>query len=405
MLAHPAQIGVEHREFEALERIGGWERVIAWAQARQIREIASFMHSAQVRNAAVGASTSQAYDSAVAEVGLMLRVSARTTAARVSDAWSLITRLRGALAAVEHGRITLAKARILDAETLNLSDEHAAQVEEQVLGKARQQTPGQLRAAIRRAVLVADPQAAKEWGEQARRQRGVQMWSESDGICARGEHAVVAELGEGGLILQTVRSTALPTAMAQLIPDHPAGSGTAVSVPADLLPEQEGLTGPEVERALLCGGVRGEDARRFRAMLQGPKLGGGKFGAVRYDRRGAGTLQSSWSSTTRPLAVGTPSKNAASTVAASSPWLLRHAPNSRSALQTCFTPSGCNDCHPPSHGATWTAKPSPTWRPPLRSEYAVCWPYRRFAGCGVSRRLPRSPSGNLCWPFRPWLPT
>ncbi len=56
MLAHPAQIGVEHREFEALERIGGWEWVIAWAQARQIREIASFMHSAQVRNAAVGAS-------------------------------------------------------------------------------------------------------------------------------------------------------------------------------------------------------------------------------------------------------------------------------------------------------------------------------------------------------------
>lgn len=151
------------------------------------------MHSAQARNAALGASTSQAYDSAVAEVGLMLRVSARTAAARVNDACSLTTRLRGALAAVEHGRITLAKARILDAETLNLSDEHATQVEQQVLGKARQQTPGQLRAAIRRAVLVADPQVAEERGEQARRQRGVQMWPEPDGMATLSAYLPAAE--------------------------------------------------------------------------------------------------------------------------------------------------------------------------------------------------------------------
>jgi hypothetical protein len=151
------------------------------------------MHSAQARNAALGASTSQAYDSAVAEVGLMLRVSARTAAARVNDACSLTTRLRGALAAVEHGRITLAKARILDAETLNLSDEHATQVEQQVLGKARQQTPGQLRAAIRRAVLLADPQVAEERGEQARRQRGVQMWPEPDGMATLSAYLPAAE--------------------------------------------------------------------------------------------------------------------------------------------------------------------------------------------------------------------
>jgi hypothetical protein len=50
VLAQPAETGPEHREFEALERIGGWERVIAWAQARQIREMASFMHLAEARN-------------------------------------------------------------------------------------------------------------------------------------------------------------------------------------------------------------------------------------------------------------------------------------------------------------------------------------------------------------------
>jgi hypothetical protein len=64
------------------------------------------------------------------------------------------------------------------------------------------------------------------------------------------------------------------------------GRGTAVSVPAELLPDQQGLTGAEVERALVRGGTRPEDAWRFRAMLRGPKLGGAKFGAARLDRQG-----------------------------------------------------------------------------------------------------------------------
>jgi Domain of unknown function (DUF222) len=182
MLSRPTEVDPEHREFESLERVGAWERVIAWAQAGQLREIASFMRSAQARNAALGACTSQAHESAVAEVGLMLRASARTAAARVGDAWSLCTRLPATLAALEQGRITLAKARILDAETLNLSREHTALVEQQVLTKAQQQTPGQLRGATRRAVLTTDPAAARKRTEQARRERGVRMWPEPDGM-------------------------------------------------------------------------------------------------------------------------------------------------------------------------------------------------------------------------------
>ncbi|MGH3962549.1 MAG: DUF222 domain-containing protein [Pseudonocardiaceae bacterium] len=182
LLAQPAQTDPEHREFETLERVGAWERVIAWAQARQLREMTSFMHSAQARNKAMGACDSQAHDSAVAEVGLMLAASAGTAACRVGDAGSLCTRLPATLAAMEAGRITLAKARIVDAETLNLSEEHTTAVEAQVLAKAPKQTPGQLRAATRRAVLLADPAAAGKRAEQARRERGVRMWPETDGM-------------------------------------------------------------------------------------------------------------------------------------------------------------------------------------------------------------------------------
>ncbi|MGH3533606.1 MAG: hypothetical protein ACRDQG_02700, partial [Pseudonocardiaceae bacterium] len=67
LLAQPAETDPAHCEFEALERVGGWERVIAWAQARQSREMTSFMASAQARNRALGAYDSQAHDSAVAE--------------------------------------------------------------------------------------------------------------------------------------------------------------------------------------------------------------------------------------------------------------------------------------------------------------------------------------------------
>ncbi|MGQ0779187.1 MAG: DUF222 domain-containing protein [Pseudonocardiales bacterium] len=193
LLAYPVGVDPEHREFEALERIGGWERVIAWAQARQAREMTTFVDRAEARNLALGACDSQAHESAVAEVGLMLGVSARTAAVRVGDAWSLCTRLPATLAALESGQITLAKARVVDAETLNLSPEHAALVEAKVLAKAGKQTPGQLRAATRRAVLSTDPAAARERAERARRERGVRMWPEPEGMATLSAYLPAAD--------------------------------------------------------------------------------------------------------------------------------------------------------------------------------------------------------------------
>lgn len=193
MLAQPPDTAAEHREFEALERIGGWERVIAWAQARQAREMTSFMAGAQARERSAGAGDSQAHESAVAEVGLMLAVSAGTAASRVGDARSLCTRLPGTLAALEAGRITLAKARIINTETMSLSDDHTAAVEQQLLPKARRQTPGQLRAATSRAVLSTDPAAARRRAKQARRGRGVRMWPEPDGMATLSAYLPAAD--------------------------------------------------------------------------------------------------------------------------------------------------------------------------------------------------------------------
>ncbi|MEO7196422.1 MAG: DUF222 domain-containing protein [Pseudonocardiaceae bacterium] len=211
MLSRPGDVDPEHREFESLERVGAWERVIAWAQAGQVRAMTSFMRDATARNTAMGAHDMQAHESAVAEVGLMLATSARTAACRVGDAWSLCTRLPATLAALEQGRITLAKARIIDAETVNLSEEHTAAVERLVLAKARKQTPGQLRAATSRAVLTADPAAARKRAEGARRERGVRMWPEPDGMATLSAYLPAAEAtGMFAVLDEHARQTGSP---------------------------------------------------------------------------------------------------------------------------------------------------------------------------------------------------
>src|SRR5260370_65460 len=72
-------------------------------------------------------------------------------------------------AALEAGRIDLPRARvILDAVGV-LSDGHAAAVEAAVLPAAPGQTTGQLRAAVARAVLLLDPDAARRRREEAQK--------------------------------------------------------------------------------------------------------------------------------------------------------------------------------------------------------------------------------------------
>src|SRR5262249_55579139 len=63
-------------------------------------------------------------------------------------------------------------------------EEHAAAVEQQVLDHAPGQTTGQLRAAARRAVLAADPAAARERKERAARDARVERWDEHAGTAA-----------------------------------------------------------------------------------------------------------------------------------------------------------------------------------------------------------------------------
>ena len=124
----------------------------------------------------------QAVESAQAEVALMLRLSPggpRGGSVRPGSWWS---EFPATFAALHAGAITLAKARIIAEGCADLDAAAAAVVERKVLARAPEQTNGQLRAAVRRAVLRVDGEAAVRRRERKRRERGVVLYPERDGM-------------------------------------------------------------------------------------------------------------------------------------------------------------------------------------------------------------------------------
>jgi hypothetical protein len=95
-----------------------------------------------------------------------------------------LRRLPATMTALATGWIDRYKAAVIADEATGLSDDHAAIVEQRILGHAPGQTTGQLRAATRHAVLTADPAAARERKERARRDARVEKWDEHAGTAA-----------------------------------------------------------------------------------------------------------------------------------------------------------------------------------------------------------------------------
>ena len=72
-------------------------------------------------------------------------------------------------------------AAVIADEVTGLDGAHAAAVEAAVIAKAPGQTTGQVRAAAHRAVLAADPAAARERKEEAQKDAAVEVWHEPAG--------------------------------------------------------------------------------------------------------------------------------------------------------------------------------------------------------------------------------
>ncbi|MGZ4631421.1 MAG: DUF222 domain-containing protein [Actinomycetes bacterium] len=172
------------------------QRLIAAAQARQLHRLASLAAACERearRELAVGPSVpGQPCDEAViastaaGEVAVALGVSSWQAHELVELATRLARVLPDTLRAVEAGRLDLSRARLLAQETAVLDDAGARTVQAQLLSAAGTApwdgpSPRAWRARVQRAVVRADPAAARRRREQALADRAVRAFPNGDG--------------------------------------------------------------------------------------------------------------------------------------------------------------------------------------------------------------------------------
>ena len=156
-------------------------RLASWAAALRLAAVSRL---AARREAGARASGDwRPFEHAGDEIAVTLTLTGRSAGRLLSLAMAL-DRLPLTRAALETGAIDERRAEIIADELAGLDDEHAAAVEAALLGKAPGMTSGQLRPALRRAVLATDPQAAKQRKEKALKDARVEVFTETAGTAA-----------------------------------------------------------------------------------------------------------------------------------------------------------------------------------------------------------------------------
>ena len=194
---------------ELIDAVVGYDRLTGWVQARQVRVLAEFARRRPGDDPLLVSSDKVSGISRFApdEVGLALRLSRFSAAARLGQAVQLATRLPETLQAWQEGRLDERKVAAICDATLYLDDEKARAVQDRVLGRASGQTLGQLKGALNRAVLAVDPEGAAQRHRRARRDRRVAVGVEREGMAslwallaapdARAAYAWLTRLAQG----------------------------------------------------------------------------------------------------------------------------------------------------------------------------------------------------------------
>ena len=163
---------------------GAWRRLASWAQARELAAVAQIASRTAARDPDIGAEADgrpvRVPASAAAEVALELSMSRYGAAGWADLAVDLGWRLAATGAALESGDIDVYRARLISEATARLPDDAARAVEQRVLPGSGSQTPGMLRAALRRAVLTADPRGAEQRRRESERQAKVMLYPDED---------------------------------------------------------------------------------------------------------------------------------------------------------------------------------------------------------------------------------
>jgi len=196
-------------------------RVTSWAQATELAVVAQITARSAARDPDAGLGEDgrprAVTRDAAAQTGLALTLSPGAAAWWTDLAVTLGWRLRATGAALAAGQIDLTRARIIAEITAVLDDEAARAVEDQILSGAGGQTYGQLRAAVNRAVILADPRGAEERRRAAERRARVGLYP--------GDHHTATLTGMNLPAVHAAAAMARLTAMARAMQAAGAGGG------------------------------------------------------------------------------------------------------------------------------------------------------------------------------------
>jgi hypothetical protein len=141
-----------------------WQRLGARAAAGQLAAVSELAARRKAEGRANG--DWRAFEHTEDEIAAALTLTRHGAACVFALALGL-DRLPLTRAALATGLIDERRAAVITDELAGLDDEHAAAVEALIIEKAAGQTTGELRPAVRRAVIAADPAAAKRRKEEA----------------------------------------------------------------------------------------------------------------------------------------------------------------------------------------------------------------------------------------------
>jgi hypothetical protein len=174
--------GASDRDLAGLA--AAFRRVASWAQAGELAMVARVAVRSAERDERIGLAAdgrpAQVSRDAAAQVSLGLALSPCGGEAWAQLAVTLQWRLPATGAALAAGDVDLYRAKVIAEATRVLSQEAARAVEGKVLPGAGEMTYGQLHAAVRRAVIAADPQGAEQRREAAERQAAVRLYPDED---------------------------------------------------------------------------------------------------------------------------------------------------------------------------------------------------------------------------------
>jgi hypothetical protein len=195
---------------------GAFRRLASWAQAGELDLIARLaaQSAAADPNAGLAADGRPAFvtGDATAQVALELTMSRPGAEAWAGLAVSLRWRLPATAAALAAGRIDTYRAKIIAEAVIPLSDAAARAVEDRVIPRAGEQTYAQLHAAVRRAVIAADPDGAEHRRQAAERRAKVGLYPGQDHTASLGGYSLPAPEATAGYARICAMAAALQAA-------------------------------------------------------------------------------------------------------------------------------------------------------------------------------------------------